>query len=110
MKTIDIHTHLLNPAVKFERLFDRLAVRFFARRLGIEPAKLQAVPFDAYVQAMTDALSRSRHVEKACLFPVDARFDSHGRQSTATPPSAPSLRMCWKSPPTTRTSLFPSFR
>ena len=80
MKTLDIHTHLLNPSVTFERLFDRLAVRFFARRLGIEPARLRANPYEAYVQAMAGALRASSRVERACLFPVDARFDSRGRQ------------------------------
>ncbi len=85
VKTLDIHTHLLNPAVKFERLFDRLAVRFFARRLGIEPARLRADPYGAYVQAMADALRASRQVDRACLFPVDARFDTCGRQTHRDP-------------------------
>jgi predicted TIM-barrel fold metal-dependent hydrolase len=80
MQTIDIHTHLLNPSVKFHRLFDRLAVRLFARRLGIEPKALQAHPFEAYVEATVRAIRESKRVEKSCLFPVDARCDERGRE------------------------------
>ena len=37
MKTIDMHTHLLNPQVKFNRLYDKLTLRFFAKSLGVDP-------------------------------------------------------------------------
>ena len=80
MKTIDIHTHLLNPYVRFDRLFDRISVRFFARNLGADPAQLMARPYDAYVESMARAVRESRYVEKACLFGVDARLDQHGRE------------------------------
>ena len=80
MRTIDIHTHLLNPDVRFDRLFDRFTLRFFARRLGADPAKLAALPYETYVTSMAHAIRESRYVEKACLFGVDARLDERGRE------------------------------
>ncbi len=81
MKTIDIHTHLLNPQVRFDRLFDRIAVRFFAKSLGIDPVKLKQQPWKAYVAAMAHAVSTSETVEQTCLFGVDSRVDSKGRET-----------------------------
>ncbi len=80
MKTIDIHTHLLNPAVRFDRLYDRIALRFFAQGLGADPNQLRARPFEAYVLSMAAAVRESQHLEKACLFGVDARYDERGRE------------------------------
>lgn len=80
MKTIDIHTHLLNPGVHFDRLFDKITVRFFAKNLGADPAQLMARPYETYVASMARAIRESRYVEKACLFGVDARLDEQGRE------------------------------
>ena len=81
MKTIDIHTHLLNPQVKFDRLFDKVTLRFFARGLGVEAKTLQADPYHEYVKAMAKSIRESEHVEKACIFGVDIRLDGKGRES-----------------------------
>lgn len=80
MKTIDIHTHLLNPKVRFDRLFDRIAVRLFARSLGTDPALLKATPYDTYVNSMARTIRESHAVEKVCLFGIDARLDEQGRE------------------------------
>lgn len=80
MKTIDIHTHLLSREVKFDRLFDKLAVRFFARNLGVDPARLKQDPWESYVQAMAATVASSQYVDKTCLFGVDARVDDRGRE------------------------------
>lgn len=80
MKTIDIHTHLLNPAVRFDRLLDKVSVRFFAQSLGTSPTELMAHPFDAYVEGMARAVRESRYLQQTCLFGVDARLDNRGRQ------------------------------
>jgi predicted TIM-barrel fold metal-dependent hydrolase len=80
MKTIDIHTHLLNPSVRFDRLYDKISVRFFAKGLGTEPALLRANPYETYVQTMAASIRDSKMVEKACLFGVDAVFDEQGRE------------------------------
>ncbi|MES9830416.1 MAG: amidohydrolase family protein [Candidatus Thiodiazotropha sp.] len=80
MRTIDIHTHLLNPEVAFDRPFDRVAVHLFARRLGVEPRALKQQPYQTYIEAMARAVDESDYVEKTCLFGVDARFDERGRE------------------------------
>lgn len=85
MQTIDIHTHLLNPDVRFDRLFDRLAVRFFAKGLGLTPDQLAKNPFTSYVDAMANAVRTSHYVRKTCLFGVDARLDRRGREICRDP-------------------------
>ncbi|MES9852019.1 MAG: amidohydrolase family protein [Candidatus Thiodiazotropha sp. L084R] len=80
MKTIDIHTHLLNPNVSFDRLYDKIAVRFFAKGLGVNPTQLRDRPYETYVEAMAASIRESQIVDKACLFGVDACFDERGRE------------------------------
>jgi predicted TIM-barrel fold metal-dependent hydrolase len=80
MQTIDIHTHLLNREVVFDRPFDRVAVHFFARSLGVNPRTLKQRPYQTYVEAMARAIAESKYVEKSCLFGVDARCDKRGRE------------------------------
>ncbi len=80
MQTVDSHTHLLNPEVRFNRLFDRISVMFFAEKLGMDREKLHTEPFAAYVTAMAHAIRQSRYVKKACLFGVDARVNEQGKQ------------------------------
>ncbi|WP_457675968.1 amidohydrolase family protein [Thiolapillus sp.] len=80
MKTIDIHTHLLNPAVRFDRLFDRLVIPFFASSLGVNARALKKDPWETYVQAMARAVATSTRVRQTCLFAVDARVDRRGRE------------------------------
>ncbi len=85
MNTVDIHTHLMHPGVRFDRLYDKLAVRFFARSLGVDPKRLVAAPFATYVDSMARSLRESRYVSQACLFGVDSRYDERGRESHRDP-------------------------
>ena len=80
MKTIDIHTHLMNPEVRFDRLFDKITIRYFAQGLGVEPAALMSNPFETYVTSMAKSIRASQYVESACLFGVDSRLDEQGRE------------------------------
>ncbi len=80
MKTVDIHTHLLNPNVRFDRLFDKVTIRFFAKGLGVDPKALQAKPYTAYVEAMAHSIRESKYLEKVCVFGVDSRLDERGRE------------------------------
>jgi uncharacterized protein len=80
MKTIDIHTHLLNPSVRFDRFYDRIALRFFARGLGADPHQLRTRPYESYVLSMASAVRDSQYLDKVCLFGVDARYDERGRE------------------------------
>jgi uncharacterized protein len=81
MKTIDIHTHLMNPNVRFDRFFDKLTIRFFAKGLGVDPKALLAAPYETYVASMAKSISDSNHIERACLFGVDYRCDERGNES-----------------------------
>ncbi len=80
MKTVDIHTHLMNPDVRFERLFDKVTIRFFAQGLGVDPAELLADPYGTYVASMAKSIQEAKHLERACLFGVDSRLDQQGRE------------------------------
>lgn len=80
MKTVDIHTHLISPQALFDRPFDRFAVHFFSRSLGVDPQALKKQPHQAYVDAMARSVAQSAYIEKSCLFGVDARFDEQGRE------------------------------
>ncbi len=80
MKTIDIHTHLLNPKASFQRLFDKITIRFFAKSLGVDATQLAARPYETYVDSIARSIRESKHIEKACLFGVDARLDSRGKE------------------------------
>jgi predicted TIM-barrel fold metal-dependent hydrolase len=80
MKTVDVHTHLLNPDVRFDRLFDKLTIRFFGDGLGWDRKALQADPYGTYVETMAESIRQSKYVEKACLFGVDSRLDRQGRE------------------------------
>jgi hypothetical protein len=80
MKTVDIHTHLLNPNVNFDRLFDRIALRFFGEGLGLDPKEVKTEPYRAYVEALARSVSESKYLERACLFGVDSRLDEQGRE------------------------------
>jgi hypothetical protein len=85
MKTVDIHTHLLSPQVRFDRLYDRLAVRWFGTRLGLESARLKDDPYGAYVRALTGSIRDSCYVQRTCLFGVDSRLDRQGGEIDRDP-------------------------
>lgn len=78
MKTIDTHVHLLNSEVSFNRLYDKVALRFFAKRFGIEAKSLAKEPYKAYTDALINSVKTSEHIEKIVLFGVDAKVDDEG--------------------------------
>jgi len=78
MQTIDIHTHLLSSEVKFDRFYDKLAIRFFAKKFGLEPKALMQNPYEAYVEGLTKNARESKYVKKMVLFGVDERVDNEG--------------------------------
>lgn len=81
MKTVDIHTHLLNPNARFNRLFDKLTIRFFGNDFGWDRKALQADPYATYVETMARSIRESKYIEKACLFGTDSRLDKRGRET-----------------------------
>ena len=80
MRTIDIHSHLLNPYVRFDRLYDKVTIRFFAKKLGVDPAQLQANPYGTFVSSMAQNIAQSQYLDGACIFGVDSRLDEQGRE------------------------------
>lgn len=78
MQTIDIHTHLLSSEVKFDRFYDKLAIRFFAKKFGMEPKALMENPYEAYVEGLTNNARNSKYIKKMVLFGVDDRVDDDG--------------------------------
>lgn len=78
MKTVDIHVHLLSSEVKFNRFYDRLAIMFFARRLGSTPRKLLNNSYEAYINALIGSVRNSDYVEKIVLFGIDEKIDENG--------------------------------
>ena len=75
MKTVDMHVHLLSSEVQFNRLYDKMALLFFAKRFGLEAQKLFNSPYDAYVEALMRSIQTSSYVDKIALFGVDACYD-----------------------------------
>lgn len=78
MKTIDTHVHLLSSEVSFNRLYDKVALRFFAKRFGIDAKALSKGPYKAYTDALMHSVKHSEHIEKIVLFGVDAKVDDEG--------------------------------
>jgi len=78
LKTVDFHTHLLSSDVKFDRLYDKVAIIFFASQLGMHPKKLMQNPYKAYCEALIKNVKESKFLEKIVLFGVDARVDNRG--------------------------------
>ncbi len=76
---LDIHAHLLNSDVRFDRFYDKLAIRFFASKLGIEPQALIDNPYLAYTKGLMKNVRESKHLSKTVLFGVDARVDERGK-------------------------------
>ena len=75
---LDFHAHLLNKDVKFDRFYDKLAIKFFASRLGMDPKELIKNPYKAYTEGLIKNLKNSKYVKKSVLFGVDARVDDKG--------------------------------
>ena len=78
MKTIDFHTHLLSSRVKFDRLYDRIAIFLFAHKLGINPKDIINNPYQAYTNALMKNVKESSNISKIVLFGVDAKVNDRG--------------------------------
>ncbi|RXJ91115.1 mannonate dehydratase [Arcobacter sp. CECT 8983] len=80
METIDFHAHLLNPNVSFSRVYDKVAISLFAKKLGVEKDDLLNRKYDAFVDAFINNIKTSKYVKKSVVLPVDAKVDSKGRE------------------------------
>lgn len=80
MKTIDFHAHLLNPEVSFSRVYDKVAISLFAKKLGVDKDELLNRKYDAFVEAFINNIKTSKYVEKSVVLPVDAKVDKNGKE------------------------------
>lgn len=80
METIDFHAHLLNPNVSFSRVYDKVAISLFAKKLGVEKEDLLNRKYEAFVDAFINNIRTSKHVKKSVVLPVDAKIDLKGRE------------------------------
>ncbi len=79
VQTVDIHSHLLSKEVKFDRLYDKVAIFFFASKLGIDPKKLFKDPFNSYKKAFINNIRTSKYLKKSVVFGVDAKVNKRGK-------------------------------
>ncbi len=79
MQTIDIHSHLLSSEVSFNRFYDKIVLRFFAKKMGFNAKALLANPYETYTNTLMNMVRDSEHLSKTVLFGVDARVDSKGK-------------------------------
>lgn len=80
MKTVDIHTHLLSSEVAFDRLYDKIALHFFAKKLGVDHKELAKNPYKAYVNSLINSVKTSLHIDKIVLFGVDECVNDAGER------------------------------
>lgn len=80
MQTVDFHTHLLNPNVSFSRLYDKIAISLFAKKLGVDKNELINRKYDAFVEAFINNIKNSKHIKKSVILPVDAKIDNIGNE------------------------------
>jgi predicted TIM-barrel fold metal-dependent hydrolase len=73
-----MHVHLLSSKVKFDRFYDKIAISFFARRLGSSAGKLLKNPYEEYVNTLIKSVRGSNRVEKIVLFGIDEKIDESG--------------------------------
>jgi predicted TIM-barrel fold metal-dependent hydrolase len=73
-----MHVHLLSSKVKFDRFYDKLAIAFFARRLGSSAAELLKSPYEGYVNTLIRSVRNSNSVEKVALFGIDEKIGESG--------------------------------
>ena len=65
MQTIDFHAHLLNPNVSFSRVYDKVAISLFAKKLGVNKDDLLGRKYDAFVEAFINNIQTSKYVTKS---------------------------------------------
>jgi predicted TIM-barrel fold metal-dependent hydrolase len=78
MTTVDFHTHLLSRDVKFNRIYDKVALKIFGKKFGIDLDTVFSDPYNSYTKALLSSVRNSDHVSKIVLFGVDSRISAKG--------------------------------
>jgi predicted TIM-barrel fold metal-dependent hydrolase len=79
MQTVDIHSHLLSSEVRFNRFYDKAAILFLGKKMGLNAKELLKSPYESYTNSYVTMIRDSEHLAKSVLFGVDARVDTHGK-------------------------------
>jgi len=72
--------HLLNKKVKFDRFYDKIAISFFEKSLGVDHLAIISDPYNTYCKTVIDRVRESLYMKKAVIFGVDARVDETGKE------------------------------
>jgi len=78
MQTIDIHAHLLSSEVSLHRMYDKAALLFFGKKMGLNAKELIKNPYEVYTRSLIQNIRNAQHIKKSVLFGVDARVDAKG--------------------------------
>ncbi len=78
MRVVDIHSHLLSSKLKFDRVYDKIAIKLFGKKLGLDPKVATNNPYKAYTSAFIENINSSKYLHKSVIFGVDAKFDRDG--------------------------------
>lgn len=78
MKTIDFHTHLLSPELSFNRIYDKIALKLFAKKLGTSEEELLNGKFNGFLTSLERNIRSSQYIEKIVLLPVDGKYNNKG--------------------------------
>ncbi len=78
---VDIHTHLLSSDVKFNRIYDKIALKIFGKKMGIDFSELKQDPYLGYTKALIRNIKKSKKIKKVVLFGVDAKFNLEGKET-----------------------------
>ncbi|MDR2081977.1 MAG: amidohydrolase [Campylobacteraceae bacterium] len=76
---IDMHVHLLSSQVGFKRFYDKIAIMFFARRLGANPRRLIKNSYEEYVNTLIKSVKTSKKIKKITVFGIDEKIDENGK-------------------------------
>lgn len=80
MKTIDFHSHLLSKDLSFDRLYDKLAISLFAKKLGTSSEELLQNKYQGFENAFIRNIKESKHIQKSVILPVDSIVDINGKE------------------------------
>jgi len=80
MTTIDMHVHLLNPNVKFDRFFDKVALKLFGKKFDLDIKSIKQNPFGGYKKSFLNSVKNSKYIDKVVLLPVDGVYNKKGEQ------------------------------
>lgn len=80
MQTVDFHAHLLSSELKFDRVYDKLAIAMFGKKMGLDKSIALNTPYEAYKQALVSNIRNSKYVSASVIFGVDGRFNQSGEE------------------------------